>query len=77
MSDTKRIDRALEERGAEGPCPRCGGTDIDTCRSPFATIPVRKTVADAPASGAVNVVLQACKQCGFVMLYRTESLGLE
>lgn len=62
--DQERADRiitALEEKGVDQPCARCGHTEFDLVGE--AQLPIR---AADPAHAVLPAALIACRNCGLV-----------
>lgn len=63
---TKRIIKALEERGATRPCPRCGNKDFELSGGYF--IQILQTELDTYKLGGPSIpsVVVVCTKCGYI-----------
>jgi len=73
----KTVARALEDRGANQPCPRCGNTGFKILKGFF-----KHSVQTEPGIGTIlggpsmTTVVLVCSRCGFIAQHSLEELGL-
>ena len=73
-----KIAKALEEKDALGPCPRCGKEDFAVVDAE-GFVPVIKKVENKASllHSSVPVAIIVCENCGYVLLHATKALGIE
>ena len=72
----EKIVRALKERGADRPCPRCGNPDwalLDGYHMVSVQPQFQTTVLGGPA---VPCIATVCTRCGFLSQHALGALGL-
>ena len=67
--------RALEDRGVDLPCPRCGARSFDVVAESSVEIQ-EKLGGMSTGNSAMPVVVIACVTCGFLMNHAQGPLGL-
>jgi hypothetical protein len=71
-----RIVRALIDRGAHMPCPRCGNKGFTLLDGYFAQ-PVQTELGSIALGGpTIPSIVMVCTQCGFISQHALGALGL-
>ena len=78
QDEKNQIVRALEERKAALPCPRCGGNRSFTLMEWYFTQSIQPSVGRGLVIGgpAIPSVVVVCTQCGFMAQHALGVLGL-
>lgn len=72
----KEIVKALEERGAKLPCPRCGNQSFTLLEGYF-NQPIQSELKGMVIGGpTIPSIVIACSRCGFLSQHALGALGL-
>ena len=72
----KEIIKALEERGAKLPCPRCGNQQFTLVEGYFNQTVQTELKGFVLGGPAIPSVVVACSKCGFLSQHALGALGL-
>jgi hypothetical protein len=72
----EKIVKALMERGAQSPCPRCGNPNF-TLLDGFFNQPIQPELGNIILGGpSIPSVVTVCTHCGFISQHALGALGL-
>jgi ribosomal protein S27AE len=74
--DRERIVKALEERGATRPCPRCGNSSFELVAGYFKHF-IQESLSGVSIGGpSIPTVVVVCSRCGWLSEHAVGSLEL-
>jgi predicted RNA-binding Zn-ribbon protein involved in translation (DUF1610 family) len=76
QEELDKIIKALEERGAVNPCPRCGKEEFTVANAYF-NQPLQDSIATINLGGpTIPCAVVICENCGFISQHALGYLGL-
>jgi len=76
QENKQRIIKALEERGAKLPCPRCGNNNFTLLDGYFNQTIQPEANGIVIGGPSILSVVVACNQCGYLIQHALGILGL-
>jgi len=74
--EKQRIKKALEDKGATLPCPRCGNNSF-TLLGGYFNQPIQPNLQGLVLGGrSVPMAVVVCNRCGYLSLHALGALGL-